>query len=217
MAEQATVRVVGQAEAAFPDWTANQAGEIGRRVAQRRAALRLSAQQLAERCEALGMPAFTRQVIMRLEHNRRENVSVSELSVLAAALEISPVLLLYPVGLAEQAEYLPGHYAAPFDAARWWSGEVAVDAKGDMSSGGRRLPAMLFRDHDQVLAEVPPDFTEAAYMRARRGQLRPDDAQDRGAMLAVIALREIRESIRDAGLQPPQLPHELAWIDGLEG
>jgi hypothetical protein len=32
-------------------------------------------------------------------------------------------------------------------------------------------------------------------------------------MLAVIALREIRDSIRDAGLQPPPLPRELAWID----
>jgi hypothetical protein len=32
-------------------------------------------------------------------------------------------------------------------------------------------------------------------------------------MMAVIALREIRESIRDAGLQPPQLPVRLAWID----
>jgi len=35
------------------------------------------------------MPACTRQVIMRLEHNRRESVSISELSVLAAALQIS--------------------------------------------------------------------------------------------------------------------------------
>ena len=198
----------------FRDWAAAQAAEIGQRVAQRRKELQLSAEALAERCEVLGMPAFTRQVVMRLEHNRRESVSVSELSVLAAALEISPVLLLYPVGQAEQTEYLPGHHAAPFDAGRWWSGEIAVNAKGDMSPGERRLPALLFRDHHQVLQEVPTDLTEAAYLRARRGQGR--SGADRESMLAVIALREIRESIRDAGLQPPQLPGELAWIDGLE-
>jgi hypothetical protein len=60
----------------------------------------------------------------------------------------------------------------------------------------------------------PTDFTEAAYLRARRGQGRPD--ADRESMFAMIALREIRESIRNAGLRPPQLPGELAWIDGLE-
>jgi hypothetical protein len=37
--------------------------------------------------------------------------------MLAAALEISPVLLIYPLGLAEATEYLPGRQAGPFDAA----------------------------------------------------------------------------------------------------
>jgi hypothetical protein len=159
------------------------------------------------------MPAFTRQVIMRLEHQRRESITVSELSVLAAALEISPVLLLYPVGLADTAEYLPGHHATPFEAARWWSGEVAVGPKGDIERGERRGPVMLFRDHRIVLADVPPELTKAAYRRARhRGGL-DIDLREREGMHAVIALREIRESIRDAGLRPPQLPRELAWID----
>ena len=198
----------------FPGWAASQAAEIGRRVAERRKDLKLSAEALAERCDALGMPSFTRQVVMRLEHSRRENVSVSELSVLAAALEISPVLLIYPLGLAEVTEYLPGRRAEPFDAARWWSGEISVTAKGDMVPGKRRHPTALFRDHHQVVQEVPRDLTEAAYLGARRGQMRP--GADREGMLAVIALREIRESIRDAGLQPPQLPAGLAWVDGLE-
>lgn len=130
--------------------------------------------------------------------------------MLAAALEISPVLLLYPVGQAKEAEYLPRHHAVPFDAARWWSGEIAVSAKGDMYRGERRAPVLLFRDHHQIMQEVPGDFTEAAYLRARRGS--PDG---REGMFAVIALREIRESIREAGLQPPQLPDELAWADDL--
>ena len=49
---------------------------------------------------------------------------------------------------------------------------------------------------------------------ARRAQPRPGGAGvGREGMLAVIALWEIRESIRDGGLQPPPLPRELAWID----
>ena len=50
--------------------------------------------------------------------------------------------------------------------------------------------------------------------QAQAGQLRSGGAgADLEGMLAVIALREIRESIRDAGLQPPRLPRELACID----
>jgi hypothetical protein len=41
----------------------------------------------------------------------------------------------------------------------------------------------------------------------------PSPVADRQGMQAETALREIRESIRDAGLLPPQLPAELAWID----
>lgn len=201
-----------QDQTRFEDWAARQAAEIGRRVAQRRKQLHLGGEELAGRCAALGMPSFTRQVIMRLEHKRRESITVPELSVLAAALEISPVLLAYPLGQADQAEYLPGHWAPPFDAARWWSGEIAVSAKGDMYRGERRLPATLFRDHDQLIREIPPSFTEIAYTRARRRGA-GTTPEDREYMFAVIALREVRESIRDAGLLPPQLPRELAWVD----
>jgi hypothetical protein len=86
-----------------------------------------------------------------------------------------------------------------------------VTAQGDMVPGERRHPAALFGDHHQVLAEVPRELTGAAYRRARRGPLGPGGAGAEG-MLAAIALREIRDSIRDGGLQPP-LPCELAWID----
>jgi hypothetical protein len=32
-------------------------------------------------------------------------------------------------------------------------------------------------------------------------------------MIAVVALREIREGIRDLGLDPPALPGWLRWLD----
>jgi transcriptional regulator with XRE-family HTH domain len=204
---------VDQGSDSFPGWAAAQAAEIGRRVAQRRKIMKLSAEALAERCGILGMPSFTRQVIMRLEHSRRESVSVSELSVLAAALEISPVLLIYPLGQADETEYLPGHQASPFDAARWWGGEIAVNAKGDMWPGERRPVTELFRDHHQMLQSMPSDFTKAAYIRARRGLGGTATQQDRDSMNAVTTLKVIRDFIREAGLQPPQLPVGLAWID----
>jgi hypothetical protein len=36
---------------------------------------------------------------------------------------------------------------------------------------------------------------------------------ERTMMIAVVALREIREGIRDLGLDPPALPDWLRWLD----
>jgi transcriptional regulator with XRE-family HTH domain len=207
-------RVVDHASDLFAGWAAQQASDIGVRVAQRRKDLNLSAEKLAQRCAQLGMPGFTRQVIMRLEHDRRETVTVSELSVLAAALAISPVLLLYPLGRTDVTEYLPGHKAEVLDAVRWWSGEVLVGTDGSIADEHRRLPVDLFRDHRQILGEMPADLTEAAYVRARRGQWRPGVShEDQRAVGVVVALVEARTEIREAGLIPPELPEHLAWVD----
>jgi hypothetical protein len=119
------------------------------------------------------MPAVTGQVIMRLGHHRRESVSVWELSVLAAALQISPVLLIYPLGLAEAAEYLPGRQAAPFDAARWRSGEICVTAQGDMAPGGAPAPGRAVSWSPPGARRGARELTGAAYRRASRGQAAP--------------------------------------------
>ena len=196
-------------------WSVREAAAIGRRVARRRGELRLSTQQLADRCEQLGMAGLTRQVLARLEHGRRESVSTAELAVIAAALEAAPVLLQYPVGVAESAEYLPGKLAPPYDAARWWGGEAGLSKDGDIAAGSRRAPVILFRDHAQVLAELDDSVTEASYARARRRQFSETGltGSERTMMIAVVALREIREGIRDLGLDPPTLPDWLRWLD----
>lgn len=196
-------------------WAAREAAGIGQRVARRRAAMRLSAQQVADRCADLGMPALTRQVLARLEHGRRESVSTAELAVIAAALETAPVLLLYPVGLAETVEFLPGKLAPPYDAARWWDGEASLSDGGDIERAARRAPVMLFRDHAQVLAGLDDDVTEAGYASARRRQFSEAGLTDseRTMMLTVVALREIREGIMDLGMEPPPLPGGLKWLD----
>src|SRR5260221_2606907 len=88
------------------------------------------------------MPGFPRQVVPRLETARGEPVIPAELAVLAAALETAPVLLLYPVGLAETVEFLPGKQAPPYDPARWWGGEAAVSDGVEIEPTALRAPVM---------------------------------------------------------------------------
>ena len=194
-------------------WAAREAAEIGRRIAQRRAGLQMSAQQLADRCAELGIPEITRPVLVKLEHGRREAVSTAELAVLAAALDTAPILLLYPVGSAGFTEYLPGRTAAPWDAARWWADEAFLGPDGAISPAYRRSAGSLFRDHQQLLSELPADVTRADYLAAVAGQpggAKP--AERRMLALTIRVLRDIRLGICEMGLEPPELPPQLKWL-----
>src|SRR5260370_42282453 len=94
-------------------WAAREAAGIGQRVARRRAAMRLSAQQVAGRGADLGMPGLTRQVLARPETGRRESVSTAELAVIRAAPQTPPVLLLYPGRPPQTGGFPPGKPAPP--------------------------------------------------------------------------------------------------------
>lgn len=77
-------------------WELDLAARLGQAVQTRRNALGLTAQQLAQRTADLGYP-ITRVAISKIEGNMRAGkVDVAELIVLAKALEMPPVLLLYP-------------------------------------------------------------------------------------------------------------------------
>jgi hypothetical protein len=177
----------------------------------------MSAQQLANRCAALGAAGLTRLVITNLETGRRAAVTVPELVALAAALETAPLLLLYPVGIQREVEYLPGRSAETWAAARWWTGEYRMDSDGALLGAARVSPIPLLADHNVVLAElaeVPGGVTQARYLRARRRQFDEDfGPDDRKLLHGVVALHEIRQLLQDADLKPPELPSDLTWVD----
>ena len=68
---------------------------------------------------------------MRTWSGRRETVSVAEVLVLAAALGVSPIELMCPVGFDEQTEMLPGRMMDPLAAMRWFTGEWKLDLADD--------------------------------------------------------------------------------------
>ena len=68
-----------------------------------------------------------RSVFANLESGRRDTVSVAEVLVLAAALDVAPIDLICPVGFDKQTEMLPGRTMDPLSAMRWFTGEWKLD------------------------------------------------------------------------------------------
>ncbi|NUL43866.1 helix-turn-helix transcriptional regulator [Cellulosimicrobium funkei] len=97
-------------------WQEATAVAIGARVKKVRLRAGMGVQEVANHCtEALGYKML-RTTLANLEAGTRKNISVSELVVLAEALNVSPLELLYPITNTEPLEYLPGDHVSPWEA-----------------------------------------------------------------------------------------------------
>jgi transcriptional regulator with XRE-family HTH domain len=191
-------------------WAARIAGGIGERIAFYRVRAHLSAEAVAGRCAELGMPSISRVVITKLENGRRETVSTAELHVLAAALGVAPIVLLFPLGHAPGVEVLPGRKVDPWDACRWFAGDDDRDG-----------PLGLWRDHQRIESQIQRMDTYRAH--SMDSAHRPPGAQpplvtpqifaDNIEVLAA-SLRRVREALRGQGMTPPQLHPETTRILG---
>jgi transcriptional regulator with XRE-family HTH domain len=101
-------------------WEVEQAKRIGRAVKVLREPR--TGQWLANRTAELGMK-MTRQTVTDLENGRRRYVTTAELTVLAAALNVAPIVLLYPgPDYGEYIEVLPNVSDRKISAVQWFSG-----------------------------------------------------------------------------------------------
>src|SRR5271156_692638 len=103
------------------DW----AEDLHRRVAAAIKAARGSrpAQWLADETQRLGYP-ISRAAIANYESGRKKGLDVAELLVLAAALRIPPLAILFPQLPAGSVEVLPDMETTSWEAAAWFSGEA---------------------------------------------------------------------------------------------
>ena len=195
-------------------WATRLAADIGRSVAYHRSGdpgaqgRRMSAQALADRCAELGLP-IARVAITKLENGIREKVSVAELLVLAAALDVPPALLIFPVGREKTVEALPARPLDPWHATLWLSGDARLSedpAAPGVVPASNISAVPLHREHDRLTAGLA-GYTRESLLEAR------DDSSGRLLHLGVGALRDVRAFIRELGLDPPALPPGLAWID----
>jgi len=170
-----------------------------------------SAQWLADRTKELGHP-ISRTAISNLEVKRKRSVDVPELVVLARALGVTPLQLLYPDLPSGEVEVLPGHRTSSWSAAQWFAGRgpyEATDKKGkvfldyaDRDNGGRLLQLSLRHDELlKILYRMPTSLTGPNGMVYNQAL---DTVADQ--------IHDIRREIRDLGGEP--LPWVEYWEDG---
>ena len=202
-----------------PGWGPRLVEVVAGEVKRYRKAADLSTQQLSDRCAELGWP-IKRSVLSNLELGYRETVTVPELLVLAAALNVAPALLVFPVGRATDSEYLPDKRASTWAAAQWFGGFGDFPTREGPPKQYReaselRWPIILFRDHDN---QVRHWFTAVALVpggevNRRTGAVMPADA----IASAEDEIKATRAEMRRFGLTPPELPAELAALLVLAG
>lgn len=184
----------------------------------------MSAQQLADRTAELGMP-IARSVLANLESGRRDTVSVAEVLVLAAALNVSPIELMCPVGYDKRTEILPGRTADPLEAMHWFTGELKLDiaeesVKVRQPGTAEQSSTYLVEYHDELINRLRIQEADAARAIADAGAEGADEralgearyrttAADEWRSFIREPLRRVRAEMRDRGMLLPELPHGI--------
>lgn len=88
-----------------------------------------SAQWLADRTEELGYP-ISRAQIANYETGKKKNLDIAELTIIAAALDLSPMLLIYPGPYGEDVDVLPYETVSQYRATQWFSVDPSFEMDG---------------------------------------------------------------------------------------
>lgn len=166
----------------------------------------MSTQQLAEACAKLGLD-ISRSTLADLENGRRVTMNVAELLVLARALDVPPLLLLFPLGYAGEIEVLPDVTEETWIAAKHFIGENGSDAPGVVD---------LFRDHEHYLSRFLASYREVIKLQKAKDLVQANDLYEQMRGEVLRPLRRIRQTIRAQGLTPPPLPSGIPAFLGLD-
>ncbi|MFD2027341.1 helix-turn-helix domain-containing protein [Promicromonospora aerolata] len=169
-------------------WSSSWTAGIGERLRSARRAAGLTTQQVADRTAELGYP-MARASIANLETRPREKIYLQDVTVLAAALGVSPIEVLYPleastvpiatptpVGVVRRGvlkntstQTLPGHTERTPVAAAWFTGGygrvlearlAAITAYGRFEARGQLL-AMVIDEEEAGTLEARAQAAEA--------------------------------------------------------
>lgn len=202
------------------DWQGRLTQHVADAVRHYRKERGLSAQALADACGNLGYP-IPRTSIANLENGRRSGVELAELLVLAKALEIPPITLMLPVGMAGSVEVVPGEELPIWDAIAWISGETLLGSEPNPGTASEIIYEL--RIHAQAVNQVQKaiSFTEET---ERHGLFHGQRLNGKSILEGLQGytretareLREYRGKLRARGIEPPALPEDLTFLDDPE-
>ncbi|MEU5195221.1 helix-turn-helix transcriptional regulator [Streptomyces scabiei] len=211
------------------DFNARVAGRVGKQVALARegaAGRKMTAQALADRCAQLGHP-LDRSVIAKLEKGIRQTITVAELLVLAEALGVPPIELLFPLAEAD-VEALPGASRSTWAAAQWFMGERPLPGADGQVDTRWEPPLVygLYRTHEYAVAECLRAAQRTYEIRTEATLAAGDDRAELNKIADVesaraqemqVEIRAVRATLRSAGFEPPTLPSHLRKLDSEDG
>lgn len=158
-------------------WHRETSERVGKAVAKFRKDAGMTAQQLAERCKELGVPIH-RTTITKIEGGR-SRFDLGELLILAAALDVPPLVLLYP-GLPDgEVEIIPDRKGTSWTAYRWATGMAPSFLNLGTPSKGEQLVDAVLKRHGKMVElarvhvekSVVSDETTKKSLESRRVQL----------------------------------------------
>jgi transcriptional regulator with XRE-family HTH domain len=187
---------------------------VGENLARWRKERRLSLAQLSARVGDLGVP-INLNSLNKIEHANR-GIDLDELVALARALNVSPLVLVFPLGRERVVEVLPGTDVDTWAAVQWFTGEGPFPGDGDV--GGTVLDD--YRAQDRLVGEwramrrqldeerahpTHPDRPDLQYAVEGRLEFLLDTVEDQ--------LRRHRANMIRDGVDPGVLPAEVAHVD----
>ena len=199
-------------------WVEDLARRIGAQVAAQRKALGWTAQDLIDALAAQGYPKLSRSAVSKIETGAREALTVGELLVLAQALQIPPVSLVFPLTSGE-VRMTPATAALAWDASAWFTGETPLE-----EAAPEGTPRGDLEDHRNHARGVETALAGSRLAAERRRLVAtaqdPEEAEanarefEQLAFADCVDLRALRDDMRRRGLTPSALPAEIAWVDG---
>jgi transcriptional regulator with XRE-family HTH domain len=176
------VRNVSNEDDAGKAWSAAVHERIRSTVKAARDAARMSAQDVADETARLGYP-ISRSGIARYEGGAKLGLDVTELLVLAAALRIPPVTLLFGGHPDQPVDVLPADERATVEAIGWFCGDeqLSKEAVVEPNSYSSRLLTLTRRranmrrtlDHTRDLIASEDEWQ----MRHRAANMQAADSQ----------------------------------------
>jgi transcriptional regulator with XRE-family HTH domain len=200
------------------EWPAQWSKQIGTRLQRYRKAAKLSASALSERCSEAGYP-IPRSTIANLESGRKEAVPVHEVVVLAKALAIPPLALLYGIDEAGEVDVLPDLKASGWDA--WIRFADGLSPFNSIDNADNREPLLTIREtllHYGLIAGNAKAWRRVQELLSRYEELNRDNTTLRSELQ-----REMEQILADTfgaldflrsrGLPLPDVPSD--WLQAL--